>query len=327
MAHVRAMSSLMLDNLETNIKAKYDSALESRDLYFFETTSETKDVNGVEFQLTHAPSLLLKPKPEGVGEQDVADPFENPNPALRITEYGDYNLVLNKFCVVPHHFLIVTKEFKKQSEPLLPGDLRVTWEVLNQLSQPAMAFYNCGDVSGASQPHKHIQVIPLPKSKYTPPINALYDRISGRKAGEIYTIESLPYIHVLVPLDLNFIGTSTDPEEMEGYMGQMFFGLLDSMIQQLRVNGSQMTMSYNFILTKQYMMLVPRQKEHWEVPDKGIRLSVNSMAFAGYLLTKKPEEFEAMKDISILDILSEVGVPKNKETSVLIVDSHSELAV
>jgi hypothetical protein len=48
MAHVRAMSSLMLDNLETNIKAKYDSALESRDLYFFETTSETKDVNGVE---------------------------------------------------------------------------------------------------------------------------------------------------------------------------------------------------------------------------------------------------------------------------------------
>jgi ATP adenylyltransferase len=145
--------------------------------------------------------------------------------------------------------------------------------------------------------------------------------------GEIYTIESLPYIHVLVPLDLNFIGTSTDPEEMEGYMGQMFFGLLDSMIQQLRVNGSQMTMSYNFILTKQYMMLVPRQKEHWEVPDKGIRLSVNSMAFAGYLLTKKPEEFEAMKDISILDILSEVGVPKNKETSVLIVDSHSELAV
>jgi hypothetical protein len=44
-------------------------------------------------------------------------------------------------------------------------------------------------------------------------------------------------------------------------------------------------------------------------------------------LTKKPEEFEAMKDISILDILSEVGVPKNKETSVLIVDSHSELAV
>lgn len=145
--------------------------------------------------------------------------------------------------------------------------------------------------------------------------------------GEIYTIESLPYIHVLVPLDLNFISTSTDPEELEGYLGQMFFGLLDSMIQQLRVNGSQMTMSYNFILTKQYMMLVPRQKEHWEVPDKGIRLSVNSMAFAGYLLTKRPEEVETMKECNILDILSEVGVPKNKETSVVIVDSHSELAI
>lgn len=40
-------------------------------------------------------------------------------------------------------------EFKKQTEPLLPSDLRVTWEVLAQLPQPSMAFYNCGELSGA----------------------------------------------------------------------------------------------------------------------------------------------------------------------------------
>jgi ATP adenylyltransferase/5',5'''-P-1,P-4-tetraphosphate phosphorylase II len=42
-----------------------------------------------------------------------------------------------------------TIEFKKQTDPLLPSDLRATWEILSQLSQPALAFYNCGELSGA----------------------------------------------------------------------------------------------------------------------------------------------------------------------------------
>lgn len=122
----------------------------------------------------------------------------------------------------------------------------------------------------------------------------------------------MPYVHVLVPLDLNFIGTSTDPEELEGYLGQMFFGLFDSMIQQLRENDSQVTFSYNFILTNQYMMMVPRQKEHWEVAEKGIKLSVNSMAFAGLLLTKTSEELDTLKQTNILNLLAEVGVRRRE---------------
>jgi ATP adenylyltransferase len=113
-------------------------------------------------------------------------------------------------------------------------------------------------------------------------------------------------------LDLNFIGTSTDPEEVESYLGQMFFGLFDSMIQQLRENDSQVTFSYNFILTSQYMMMVPREKEFWEVAEKDIKLSVNSMAFAGLLLTKTSEELETLKYSNILDILAEVGVRRNE---------------
>jgi ATP adenylyltransferase len=99
---------------------------------------------------------------------------------------------------------------------------------------------------------------------------------------------------------------------VEDYLGQMFFGLLDSMIQQLRENDSEVTFSFNFILTHQYMMMVPRQKEHWEVAEKGIKLSVNSMAFAGLLLTKTAEELEALKQTSIIDLLCEVGVRRGE---------------
>ncbi|GAB5593016.1 bifunctional AP-4-A phosphorylase/ADP sulfurylase [Umbelopsis nana] len=303
----------MLDKLETLVEEKYLSALQSGNLIFFNTDTETKSEGGIEFQIKHAPSLLSKPRADDVKEGTGGiDPFENPNPALHIADLADHRVLLNKFCVVPNHLLLVTKEFKKQTDPLLPSDLRATWEILSQLPQPALAFYNCGELSGASQPHKHIQIVPLTKSANSLPINVVYERISGRKAGEIYTIKSLPYIHVLVPLDLNFIGTSTDPEEVESYLGQMFFGLFDSMIQQLRENDSQVTFSYNFILTSQYMMMVPREKEFWEVAEKDIKLSVNSLAFAGLLLTKTSEELETLKYSNILDILAEVGVRRNE---------------
>ncbi|KAI8583029.1 hypothetical protein K450DRAFT_225974 [Umbelopsis ramanniana AG] len=303
----------MIEKLETLIENKYNTALQNGSLFFFETETETKTQDGIEFQITNAPSLLSKPKSadvkNGAGNED---PFENPNPELHVKDLKDHRLLLNKFCVVPHHLLVVTKEFKKQTEPLLPSDLRATWEVLAQLPQPSMAFYNCGELSGASQPHKHIQIVPLSKATFSPPISVVYEHIPGRKAGEIYTIKSLPYIHVLVPLDLNFIGSTTDMDMVEDYLGQMFFGLLDSMIQQLRENDSEITFSFNFILTHQYMMMVPRQKEHWEVAEKGIKLSVNSMAFAGLLLTKTAEELETLKQTNIIDLLCEVGVRRGE---------------
>ncbi|KAH8551098.1 ATP adenylyltransferase-domain-containing protein [Umbelopsis sp. PMI_123] len=311
----------MAGRLETEIEEKYNAALQNGNLLFFKTETETKSEGGIEFQITHAPSLLSKPKAEdvkyGVGN---VNPFENPTPELHVTDLKDHRLLLNKFCVVPHHLLIVTKEFKKQTDPLLPTDLRATWEVLSQLPQPSIAFYNCGELSGASQPHKHIQIVQLTKAAFSPPINSVYERIPGRKAGEIYTINTLPYIHVIVPLDLNFIDATSDMDLVEEYLGQMFFGLLDSMIQQLRENDSNMTFSYNFILTRQYMMMVPRQKEHWEVAEKGIKLSVNSMAFAGLLLTKTPEELETLKQTNIIDLLCAVGVRRNEGVASSIQD-------
>jgi ATP adenylyltransferase len=42
-------------------------------------------------------------------------------------------------------------EFKKQTEPLLPNDLYESFKVLKEFGpyQPAVAFYNCGELSGA----------------------------------------------------------------------------------------------------------------------------------------------------------------------------------
>ncbi|KAI8046934.1 uncharacterized protein B0P05DRAFT_459116, partial [Gilbertella persicaria] len=83
----------------------------------------------------------------------------------------------------------ITIEFRKQNEPLFPQDLYETYCALQSFgtSQQALAFFNCGDQSGASQDHKHIQVLPLGNDHHPqPPIKQLYDEIHDRHIGQIY---------------------------------------------------------------------------------------------------------------------------------------------
>jgi ATP adenylyltransferase len=57
------------------------------------------------------------------------------------------------------------------------------WNTLKAVknSRDAVAFYNCGSRSGASQPHKHMQVIPLESPS---PISELVRKVSQRRPGK-----------------------------------------------------------------------------------------------------------------------------------------------
>jgi ATP adenylyltransferase len=101
------------------------------------------------------------------------DPFENPKGDLFISqipvEDPTHVLVLNKFPIIEGHFILATKEFKTQTDDLEAVDLSTTfaclesWEDGNQnaRSTKLFAFFNSGPHSGASQPHRHIQFLPI----------------------------------------------------------------------------------------------------------------------------------------------------------------------
>lgn len=80
----------------------------------------------------------------------------------------NHNLCLNKFYVYDHHLLLLTRDFQPQVTHLTVDDFLAvvnTWELVGdgdkQNEQCSwMAFYNRGFYSGASQPHKHIQMVP-----------------------------------------------------------------------------------------------------------------------------------------------------------------------
>jgi ATP adenylyltransferase len=73
-------------------------------------------------------------------------------------------LVLNKFAIVPEHFILATKEFKEQTHLLEEDDLGVAYACLQawrDKGKELFAFFNSGEHGGASQPHRHIQFLPV----------------------------------------------------------------------------------------------------------------------------------------------------------------------
>ena len=135
-----------------------------------------------QLQLRYCPALAKKPKPaedSSAGLKKKIDPFESPDPALFISNVPlhDFShlLVLNKYPIIPHHFILATKENKPQNHFLETDDLWLTYQCLREWEKPRedgssagrlFAFFNSGSHSGASQPHRHVQMLPIEDMKF-----------------------------------------------------------------------------------------------------------------------------------------------------------------
>ncbi|KXN91000.1 5',5'''-P-1,P-4-tetraphosphate phosphorylase 2 [Leucoagaricus sp. SymC.cos] len=329
------------------IPGQYQKAKESGDLLFFPSTVIRHRESGIdiEFQVRVCPAIAKKPQntatasgqpeqkdsPSVVtnvgsspaafeeGEKPKFDPFVPPyNENLYVGELkderfdGDFVVILNKFSVVPNHFLLVTREYKPQTLPLLPADLVQSYQILQaarNTGRRIFAFYNSGDFSGASQSHKHIQFIPVEETELGPPIERLARSVNVETPAKPFTISSLPYAnHVFrFPSDLVFEENS---ETLEFVLAQAFIALIDLGISTIRhaPDYPPGNPSYNVIITLEHMHLIPRRHETFTLPETGDVISVNSLGYAGMLLVKTDEELERVKSHGIGKILQGVGL-------------------
>lgn len=122
-----------------------------------------------QFQVHFSPSLAQKPKATKAPDRDATltrhDPFHYPPGALHITDLGtEHYLVLNKFPVVPLHFILATKAYKPQTHLLECTDLGAIYtclETYRRAGEELFGFFNSGEHSGASQAHRHVQFLPV----------------------------------------------------------------------------------------------------------------------------------------------------------------------
>lgn len=110
----------------------------------------------------------LAPKnPSPFRQSDVfLKPFEQ-GICIEESLSAKHRLIFNKYPAFANHVLVISKEPEPQSERLSLEDFKASLLTLKSLNE-AFMYYNSGPLAGASQNHKHMQVIPvasLPNNK------------------------------------------------------------------------------------------------------------------------------------------------------------------
>lgn len=112
-------------------------------------------------------------KKDGQTGTKTKNPFEDPDDLLLVAKIPSnqptHSLVLNKYPIIPQHFILATQTFKEQTHLLEDDDLHMVyaclkaWEHDGQTSshRRLFAFFNSGLHSGASQRHRHVQFLPI----------------------------------------------------------------------------------------------------------------------------------------------------------------------
>ncbi|KAF8919900.1 ATP adenylyltransferase-domain-containing protein [Mucidula mucida] len=303
----------------TKIPSQFNAGLESGELLFFPSTVHHHTEDGFQYEIRLCPALQKKTpfaeKPVDTTDH-LPDPFNPPyNPNLFVgylrtaDSEEEYVILMNKYSVVRDHFLIVTKEFKSQNLPLMPDDLVSAYSLIaagDRDRQNMFAFYNCGNLSGASQPHKHIQIIRIDDND-GPPVEKLARSVRLETPDKPFSLTSLPYANHVYRLPRRF--SSLPTADIEDELAKAFISLLDLAISTIRhaADYPPGKPSYNFILTLEHMYIIPRSEEWYMLPT-GDKLSVNSLGFAGMLLVKSDAEMEAVKAEGVGKILRGVGL-------------------
>ncbi|BAY21514.1 Ap4A phosphorylase II [Calothrix sp. NIES-2100] len=210
--------------------------------------------------------------------------------------------ILNKFNVVDHHLLIITRAFEEQESLLTLEDFAAMWACLAE--GEGLAFYNGGQVAGASQRHKHLQIVPLPLTTTGAaiPIQSLFAAAefpgAMPAAGYAYaSIPGLPFTHAFVPLDPNW---AQSPQTAAKTTLELYHASLKT-VGISAVDGNKQSSGYNFLATREWMLIVPRSQEEFQ------GISVNSLGFAGALLVRNQQQMQFLKDYGPMNLLKSVA--------------------
>eukprot|EP01121_Diplochlamys_sp_Union-15-3_P000845 TRINITY_DN10704_c0_g1_i1.p1 TRINITY_DN10704_c0_g1~~TRINITY_DN10704_c0_g1_i1.p1 ORF type:complete len:274 (-),score=31.15 TRINITY_DN10704_c0_g1_i1:41-862(-) len=253
--------------------------------YLFSLKTRPEKVSdGLEFRIQVAFALSYKTHTK---DQPFKDPFENPlTQPLFIKEISPtHSLMLNKYNLVEDHVLIVTTKYEAQTCDLNQNDFEALLTCYNEID--GVGFFNCGPKSGSSQPHKHLQFIPLHSDNL--PVCKLLTK-EKCKAGEIFSISFFPFLQYCCKLE--------KPVTAEALLSHY-----NTMLQKISVLDPPLT-NYNFLLLSDWIMLVPRTVDEFE------GISVNSLGFTGNIYIKDEELLNKLIQLGPMTLLQKVTFPK-----------------
>ncbi|CCK69146.1 bifunctional AP-4-A phosphorylase/ADP sulfurylase KNAG_0C00330 [Huiozyma naganishii CBS 8797] len=291
------------------IAAAFSTAAASEHLCFNEVGTQwlRNSDNGMQYWVRFAPSLLSKPEKGDTAPND--DPLGKHEPELLVTEDLDgsqeFKVVLNKFPVMQNHALLVTNVFKDQSSRLTPQDLSTSYALIRDMNaawpgKNHLVIYNSGPQSGSSQRHKHLQLLEFPQN-FTP----FQDELCSGETHFVPDTEHDPlqdrkvsFAHFVVPLP------DSDGDVSAELLESCYFTLLQKVLTFFQ---QDLEVSYNVLLTRKWLCLVPRSN----IRARSLQVGFNSIGYAGLVLVKKREIFDEVRsNPNVIDrLLLECGFP------------------
>ena len=268
-----------------------ESAVRCGKLHRIPTRPEIVEQSGVKFIVRLVDSIERKRIARLMQPSDE-NPFLPYDEDLYVADVSDTHVcLLNKFNVVEHHLLIVTREFESQASLLTAADFEAMWICLAEFD--SLIFYNCGTIGGASQPHKHLQQVSIPigTGPERTPMDAAITRT--KLQDRIGVVPVLPFLNAVV-------GTSELAAASPAQAALPTLDLYNAMLARLVCRPP--ADSYNLLATRDWMLLVPRSVEKYR------SISINSLGFAGSLLVRDDEELGIVREVGPLEILRQVAV-------------------
>ncbi|KND56982.1 Ap4A phosphorylase II [Candidatus Paraburkholderia schumanniana] len=258
-----------------DIVAQTERALACGALHSLDTVTSVIEDSGVRFLVRQAANLARKEEASKLAAKSAADaasawrdPFSPCEESLRVGDIGARHfLLLNKFNVLAHHLLIVTTVFEPQDSLMDEDDFAALFACLDRFD--GLGFYNGGTIAGSSQPHKHLQIVPLPLDGHALPIEPCIE--SARTEG-MFRAPQLAFAHVAA-----WLGDEASTNAHATYLQ-----LLNAIgIESVDVAGvAHQSAPYNLLVTRRWMLAVPRRVSHVE------GVAVNALGFAGSLFVR-----------------------------------------
>ncbi len=202
------------------------------------------------------------------------NPFNPWDKPLEIGKIGkNHQLILNKYPVQIGHILLITNKWMPQNGWLDINDWKAIKTVNNDTS--GLWFFNSGPLAGASQPHRHIQLLRrdiheniCPREKWF--LNFNKCKVSNKLFKNI----------IVRPFDF-----SSDINDIYRIYLElsMNIGLGDPIKDKIPKKP------YNLLITNRWIAVIKRSN------DKIFGFSINALGFAGYLLVTEKSDTRYLK--------------------------------
>jgi len=203
------------------------------------------------------------------------NPFKPWDNILEIDSIGnDHHLILNKYPVQLGHILLITNKWKEQNGWLELKD----WEAIKTVNKDTTGlwFFNSGPLAGASQPHRHIQLLRRDQSEISCPREKWILKFSN------LTYKNEKFAKNII---INKFSGSLNEENIH----EIYKCLSKKLGLGNPKTDKRPRYPYNLIFTNKWMALIKRKRDNLH------GVSINALGFAGYILVTKKSDISYLK--------------------------------